>query len=315
MTEDISFGSNIMVKIDGDKIRRLREVRAFTQLYIATVVGVTTDTISRWENRRYPSIKRENALKLAEALETDLAEILENGAQEATAAAAADEAAVPQAAAGEGPRAGKKAGRIFVFILAASLLAGGLAWWQQAGKQTATVSAYRLLPPHIPAGQIFPVIIQVDSEGDAVPLIIKETLPAGCVPVKAAPPFTNIDKKSGVLKWISRGGGQRSTFAYLAQSPPTAGPGQPQLFSGTVTVGREGSRAENIKGMNSMTVADLHWADANGDNRIVDEEILSVYDRFAALDGLGFDWNGIDDIWSGRGYRWDAAAQTFVIIE
>ena len=62
--------------IDGARIRTVRETKKLTQLYVANVVGVTTDTISRWENNRYPSIKRENAEKLASALEVDLEEIL-----------------------------------------------------------------------------------------------------------------------------------------------------------------------------------------------------------------------------------------------
>ena len=66
-----------MIKIDGGKIKRLREQQGLTQLYLATAVQVTTDTISRWENRRYPSIKKENGLKLAEALNVELQEILE----------------------------------------------------------------------------------------------------------------------------------------------------------------------------------------------------------------------------------------------
>ena len=68
---------NQMIKIDGGKIRRLRESKGLTQLYLATYVGVTTDTISRWENKRYQTIKQGNALKLAEALEVALDEILD----------------------------------------------------------------------------------------------------------------------------------------------------------------------------------------------------------------------------------------------
>ena len=63
------------IAIDGLKIRQLRETKKLTQLYVANVVGVTTDTISRWENNRYPTIKRDNAEKLAAALEVGLAEI------------------------------------------------------------------------------------------------------------------------------------------------------------------------------------------------------------------------------------------------
>ena len=62
--------------LDASEIRRVRESQQLTQLYVSKVVGVTTDTISRWENNRYPTIRRENALKLAEALEVPLEDIL-----------------------------------------------------------------------------------------------------------------------------------------------------------------------------------------------------------------------------------------------
>src|SRR5512144_422951 len=64
------------VAVDGIKIKNIREAKKLTQLYVANVVGVTTDTISRWENNRYPAIKRDNAEKLASALEVELEEIL-----------------------------------------------------------------------------------------------------------------------------------------------------------------------------------------------------------------------------------------------
>ncbi|WP_236685584.1 helix-turn-helix transcriptional regulator [Geobacter pickeringii] len=65
-----------IVAIDGSTIKRIREAKKLTQLYVASVVGVTTDTISRWENNRYPTIKRDNAEKLATALEVAVEEIL-----------------------------------------------------------------------------------------------------------------------------------------------------------------------------------------------------------------------------------------------
>ena len=37
------------VRLDGSAIRRIREEQKLTQFYIAKVVGVTTDTVSRWE--------------------------------------------------------------------------------------------------------------------------------------------------------------------------------------------------------------------------------------------------------------------------
>ena len=78
MTDNTFAGPMSMVKIDGAKIKLLREQQGLTQLYLATAVEVTTDTISRWENRRYPSIKRDNGLKLAEALNVQLEDILED---------------------------------------------------------------------------------------------------------------------------------------------------------------------------------------------------------------------------------------------
>src|SRR6185369_18076233 len=86
-----------VVSIDGNKIRTIREANKLTQLYVASVVGVTTDTISRWENNRYPSIKRDNALRLAGALEVDLAAILKE-----------EEPATPSAEATPAPRVGAR---------------------------------------------------------------------------------------------------------------------------------------------------------------------------------------------------------------
>lgn len=61
--------------IDGGKIKAIRESKKLTQLYIATCLGVTVDTVSRWKNGRSPNIKLENAEKLAEVLEIPLTEI------------------------------------------------------------------------------------------------------------------------------------------------------------------------------------------------------------------------------------------------
>ena len=66
------------VCLNSKAVRRIREDKKLTQLYVAKVVGVTTDTISRWENNRYPSMKTANALRLAEALEVPLEEILQS---------------------------------------------------------------------------------------------------------------------------------------------------------------------------------------------------------------------------------------------
>ena len=79
MNEQSYPSSQVMIKIDGARIRAIREAKGLTQLYVATAVEVTTDTVSRWENRRYPTIKKENGLKLAQALEVELEDILDRG--------------------------------------------------------------------------------------------------------------------------------------------------------------------------------------------------------------------------------------------
>ena len=65
-----------MVKISGGALRSLREKQSLTQLYLATAVGVTTETISRWERQEAPTLKEENALKLADVLAVPLGDIL-----------------------------------------------------------------------------------------------------------------------------------------------------------------------------------------------------------------------------------------------
>ena len=80
------------VCLDAAEVKRIREGQQLTQFYVSKVVGVTTDTISRWENNRYPTIRRENALKLAEALDVQLGDLLLKPVE-----AAAEEKAAEQA--------------------------------------------------------------------------------------------------------------------------------------------------------------------------------------------------------------------------
>ena len=306
-------GSNSMASIDGEKVRQLREAKGLTQLYLATYVGVTTDTISRWENRRYPNIKQENAEKLAEALEVELDAIIENDplVEEGGEESEGDEALARESGTvGQTLPLWRRMWPLLLIVLALAVV------WQYNGGQREEVAvvADRILPPHIPAGEVFPVIIIVKSHGGGnFPLIIKESLPSGSVLVKSSPDFTTTDAKENVIKWISRTGGPETTIAYLARMLPAAT--QTSLhFSGTVTVRDAGSPTAVIQGASEVAIADFHWADFNRDGRIDDEEILTVYDKYAALDSLGFDWDEIDDIWSGPGYRWDGVQKQFEMV-
>jgi transcriptional regulator with XRE-family HTH domain len=303
-------GSSNMASIDGEKVRKLRENKGLTQLYVATFVGVTTDTISRWENRRYPNIKQENAEKLAAALEVELAEIVQDEEMPPAGAPAISTADVS----GPSPARHRPVWFGLLALLLVILVPAGV-WWFYAGqKEEIAVAATRLLPPHIPAGEVFPVIIHVKRQGgESFPLIVKEIIPLGCAPVRSAPPFTHRDEKQRELKWISRTGGAKTTIAYLVRAPAKITAGN-LVFSGTVTLRNAGSLTAAISGTSGIAIANFHWADANRDGKISDEEILTVYDKYAALDQLGYKWGEIDDIWSGTGYRWDAADRKYVII-
>jgi transcriptional regulator with XRE-family HTH domain len=310
MSEQIYPGPSQMVKIDGSKVRSLREAKGLTQLYIATVVEVTTDTISRWENKRYPSIKEENALKLAEALEATLDEILEKEDE------IEKSEKVPTVAISRSRAPKSKRILLWLMLLIVVLLLP-FGWYHFKQPEPVAIFASRLLPPHIPVGQPFPVIIQVETKQPGpFSLILRETLPADCEPIVSAPPFTSMDKKTRSLKWISRTTGMVTTFVYLAKKLAIESntPSDTSLhFSGSVTLHNKKSSETTIAGSLVLPLADYHWADANRDNRIDDDEILAVYDTFSMLDNVEFEWQKIDDIWSGESYHWNSNKQEYVI--
>lgn len=311
MNEQNYPGPARMVKIDGPKVKNLRESKGLTQLYIATIVEVTTDTISRWENKRYPTVKEENALKLAQALEVELEEILE---KEETASPAEEIAETTSYTPVR--KAGSRRTLLWLLVLVLILLLPFL-WYNFQPTQPVTIFATRILPPHIPAGQPFPVIITVSSKQQGpFSLILKETLPEDCTPLVSSPPFTSYDPKTGTIKWISRTTGEVPTFVYLGQQQSQkAGPSEspPLRFNGSVTLRDKNSPETEIAGAQVLSVAGYHWADTNQDNRIEDEEILAAYDTFSALDNINYDWQKLDEIWSGAGYFWDADKQEYVI--
>ena len=315
MNNKFHRSSTTMTNIDGEKVRRLRETKGLTQLYVATVVGVTTDTISRWENRRYPSIKQENAVKLAEALEVRLSDILED--QDHSPLEKKEVGPDQRHEAQDERRPGRKSTilRFLLSVLILIAIVSTIAWWFYTKQQAFSISAYRVLPPHAPPGKIFPIIIHVEVTGiESFSLILKEYLPEGFVPVKSFPPFTNIDAKNGTLKWIKRRGGEKATFAYIVKIPLRGREGERYRFKGTVTLRNTGGSTVTILGSDVITCSNFHWADTNKDGKINDEEILAAYDKFSALDELGFDWDQIDDIWSNQGYFWDATNREYIVI-
>jgi transcriptional regulator with XRE-family HTH domain len=306
-----------MVRIDGARIRHLRESKGLTQLYLSTVVGVTTDTISRWENRHYQSIKLDNAEKLAGALEVSLDEILERPQDEPGPTPRQEEEIrtqedIPPKQAQRKIKLLIIAVTVFAIAVVALLL---FALFPRQPQQGA-LSAERVLPPQAPPGQTFPVLIRVRAVGQgAVSMILKESLPAGSKSPLSVPGPTTVDLKDNSLKWITRTEAGESVYTYLCQVPPGAAYGETLSFRGTVTRKQTLGVQENVAGAAALTVAPFHWADTNRDQAIDDEEILAVYDLYSDIDGLDFDRDRIDSIWAAGGYRWDEKKKKYVVAE
>jgi transcriptional regulator with XRE-family HTH domain len=290
------------VTVDGTKVRTIREGKRLTQLYVASVVGVTTDTISRWENNRYPTMKRDNAEKLAGALEVELAEIV----QETESTAPAEEPLAPVR---------KKSRRAVMLVLPVLVLAVTVGGWF-VSRLTAPLAAVRMLSRFCAPGEIIPVQIKVSRGGsDQEGIIIKERLPAGWRLVASLPPAAAGRDAAGEVKWLIPGGSDQFTLSYTVQVGPAAPLASKAAFAGSV-VARAGGLAhtETIGGDLTVKVAGMHWADSNGDGRIDDNEIMPAYYLTEELKGLGLDWKTIEVIWSGKGYLWDREKQGFAVV-
>ena len=319
-------GGPPMVKIDGAAVRRIREQNGLTQLYVATVVQVTTDTISRWENRRYPSIKKENAEKLAEALEVDLAALLEQEESPAPtdpppALAPVATSLEPEPPAPAQPLQSGQGHRLLLRLVTTLLLALALALLYRfflggSREPLPTITATRILPAHVPPGQEFPVLLRVAAEpAAAFALIIRESLPLGCRFTLASPAITGATGQDGQIKWVSRLEGKERLFAYLLTSPPGSASGSPLSFRGQVVAGSRGEATVGISGAEQMTLSPYHWADSNGDNRIDDEEILLVYDLFGSVAEFAALRDEVDKLWTGGGYRWEANTHKYLVVK
>ncbi|MCX5876075.1 MAG: helix-turn-helix domain-containing protein [Deltaproteobacteria bacterium] len=336
-----------MVNIDGAKIRRIREEKGLTQLYVATVVGVTTDTISRWENRRYPTIKKENAVKLAEALEAQMADIIDHGQPTPAAEPQSPQACAPPeqenptppsgpAAEPAGPEASpalkpaaphtaplwsRLRSRPVVVLLSTILLfvLTGLAliWWYIGNDGEGQVTAVRTLPAHATPGIPFPVVIEVTTSGTSRPmaLILKETLPPDCIPAQGKPQFTNQESDPPVLKWIGKITGEHAVYSYLAKLKPETKLDTTHQFVGGITVRSDDNPSIPLSGNDSLQASPFHWADSNKDGRIDDEELLFVNETYGGIEGLHFGKKLIEEIWAAKGYRWNPETRSYEILQ
>ena len=303
-----------MVKVDGAKIKRLREEQGLTQLYLATAVQVTTDTISRWENRRYPSIKKENGLKLAEALNVRLEDLLEEEEATDNEERTSEDlsSAVPVK-----PEAKTTFKKIRPFLIPALILLGAVipfSWYSLHSPAPVAFSAERILPGHCVAGQPFPVIIKVSGDpGRASALIIRENMPPNATILKISPEASAGGPKDDTIKWLRNINGTE-TFAYVVSV--TGKEDEGVNFIGTAAVSSDSDESPPpIAGDITITIGQHHWADTDKDNIISDSEILSVYDRYREIKGIDLDIDLIEEIWLGSGYKWNPTTATFEILD
>lgn len=285
------------VAIDGNRVRSIRETKRLTQLYVANVVGVTTDTISRWENNRYPSIKKENAQKLAEALEVPLEEILRQ--EEATTAEPPSPTLPPSS---RGPW--RKTGLVAVMVGLSALALILVLYRSHAPDPAAT----RWVPRFAAPGEVLPVQIKVSRQtSDAFAFILKERLPAALQFVNSSPPRSAAQSSATDIKWLVPAGAARVTISYTVRVPVTQPQGKVEFRKGEIVQYRgDENRAEGVAGGGEIRIGAYHWADSNGDGRIDDDEIMPAYYICEEMKGLGLDWAMIEEIWSGKGYTWDA---------
>ena len=289
------------VAIDGARIRSVREGKKLTQLYVASVVGVTTDTISRWENNRYPSIKRDNADRLASALEVELGEILR---QE-------EEAELL-----EFVQPASSSRRLLWLSVLAALILLMVAIFFFISRSTPVPTAIRWAPRFAAPGAIIPVQVRVTRKtGEDIGFILKEKLPGGARLVRALPASSASESSSGtVIKWLIPRGSASVTVYYTFQMPVSPAPAHEVKLNGEIVLNAGGiNRTEAVAGNNIIRIGTHHWADTNGDGRIDDDEIMPAYYIYEEMKGLGIDWNSIEEIWSGKGYRWNPRSGFSVI--
>ena len=289
------------VRLDGSAIRRIREEQKLTQFYIAKVVGVTTDTVSRWENNRYPSVLRDNAMLLAEALEVQVDEILLD-----TVAA-------------ENSAAGSPSSRLIYSIVGGLVLLSAFTLYffmNRADVVDYQLTVERLLPPHTSVATRLPVRVTIDTTGVVDGMVLREKFPKGFKLVEADPIPSSLDNVEGTARWILQSIKQPLLVSYLLQPDPTLEPGEKLLFQGELIVNSNGKNSNStVQGETVIPVDLFHWADANRDLIIDDGEALDASVTSIAMKNVHVDWDLVEEIWDAGSYRFEASEQKFVAVK
>ena len=293
------------VALDGESLKRIREEKRLTQLYVSKVVGVTTDTISRWENNRYPSIRRDNVLKLAEALEVGVDELLRKPE--------------PAVVVIQPPSAGRWPLLVGVLSALLALTTLVILFFYRPDPRPLTpaaMTAERVLPKFAAPGAAIPVQVNLTRRAGEEGFILREYLPKGWKLLQSSPPASSLDNDNGMVRWIVKPGDSRERIVYLVQVDRTSRPGSDGFFQGEVVAGQgEGKSAVTVQGEGRVLVAPVLWADINGDGRIDDGEMLQASHTVDEMTGVHIDWLELERLWNAGGYRWDEATGKFVPVK
>jgi len=290
-----------MVCLDGGRVRAIREKQKLTQLYVAKVVGVTTDTISRWENNRYPSIKKENVLRLSEALEVPVEDLLKSD----------DESGTEEDEPSSEAKSSRKWLLVVVFFIAMAL--GALLLFKGRKMTVPAIHAVRILPAYAAPGSIIPVQIHLEAEESMKGFILREHFPPGWKLIEASPPASSLDNEKGAARWIVRTGDNRKNLVYLIRVASSETLAAKADFSGDIVANADDRQTPtSIQGQTSVEVGPVQWADLNGDQIVDDSEILRAYDMVEEMTGVHLDWEIVDSIWDAGSYRWDEKTKEFI---
>jgi len=301
------------VCLDGAAVRRIREEKKLTQLYVAKVVGVTTDTISRWENNRYPTVRRENLLRLGEALEVEPELLMVGGAEAEECGATEPAAEGAEAAAVPTSRAVRR------FLVPLLLVGGGallLLFWQfsrEAQQPHLDFQGQRLLPAFAAPGTVIPVRLKLSLADASRGYIVREHFPAGWELIEAVPPASSVDNEDGMARWIVKQGEAPAAIVYLLRVDARSPEQMLGRFRGEI-IGNlvEKNLVVALQGDGESRVAPFNWADRDGNGQIDDNEMLEASQTFEEAEGVHLDWRKLESLWAAGSYRYDADNHVFL---
>lgn len=290
---------NPTVELDGAAVRRIRETKRLTQLYVAKVVGVTTDTISRWENNRYPSIRRENLLGLADALEVDPECLIHREAVEAVTD-------MPPADDSNPVVSPKKRPFWPIPLLFLILFSGYYFWYEPVASAPSSITTQRVLPVYAAPGSVIPVRISLEVDDPTGGFIVREHFPPGWKLIESSPPASSLDNIEGMARWIIKAGDVPPVISYLIKVKDDAPRDGKGLFRGDVVFRQDKDKKPTvINGTAEILIEPFHWADVNGDSVIDDREVLDAFDDVESMKDVHLDWDELSALWDEGQYRWD----------